>query len=291
MNHLLSAGQVSATTITALCQRASAFKAGTASQCFFGKTAVFITDRPSLRTRASFAVAVERLGGRLHHFLPSEIGFGQRESVKDIAGVLGRYYNFIIARIYEPDDLVALSQYSGVPVINALSKAEHPAQALADIFTMAEHFSEPASLQVVYVGDASNIARSLMLLCAKLNWLFTLIGPATHHFSADELVGQAQCTTDMAVMAQADVVYTDTWVSMGQEAECAKRNASFAPYYLSAERFSITRPQTIFMNDMPIRRGVEIDDAVVDGARSLIYQQAENRIYMQMAIIEYLLSN
>lgn len=291
MVHLLTAGQCSATTIQALCLRAQAFQSGAVSQVCAGKTAVFITDRPSLRTRASFTLAVERLGGQCHNFLPSEIGFGQRESVQDIAGVLGRYYHLIIARIYTPEDLVALSQFSGVPVINALSQTEHPAQALSDIFTIWQHFHEPTQLQLVYVGDASNTARSLMLLCATLGWQFTLIGPKPDHFASAELVGRAECVTDMAYLAQADVVYTDTWVSMGQEAEATARNARFAPYYLTAAHFATTRPQTIFMNDMPIRRGVEIDDAVVDSPRSIIYQQAENRIYMQMAIIEQLMTN
>lgn len=284
MSHLLSVNDLSTRQIHHCLQRAAEFKAEVPSHCAVGKTGVFITDRPSLRTRASFALAFEALGGKFHSFLPSEIGFGQRESVKDIAGVLGRYYDMIFARIYEPDDLVVLSQTSGVPVVNALSKTEHPAQALSDIFTMVEYFNHPSALHVVYLGDASNTARSLLLLCDKLGWTFTLVGPKQYHFPT-------HCTTDLGVLKQADVIYTDTWVSMGQEPEAQARNAAFAPYYLTTALFATTKPTTIFMNDMPIRRGIEVDDAVVDSPRSIIYQQAANRIYMQMAIIEHLFTH
>ncbi|MBI4407892.1 MAG: ornithine carbamoyltransferase [Candidatus Kerfeldbacteria bacterium] len=284
MFHLLSTHDLSTHLIHNWIQRAAEFKAGTLSDCAVGKTGVFITDRPSLRTRASFTLAFEALGGTFHSFLPGEIGLGQRESTKDIAGVLGSYYDMIIARVYEPTDLVVLSQQSGVPVVNALSKTEHPAQALADIFTISEYFHNPATLHLVYVGDASNTAQSLLFLCDQLGWQFTLTGPEPYHFPT-------HCTTDLSVLTQADVVYTDTWVSMGQEPEAQARNAAFAPYYLTTQLFEQAKPTAVFMNDMPIRRGIEVDDAVVDGPRSIIYQQAENRIYMQMAIIEHLLTH
>lgn len=283
MFHLLSTQDLTEDLIHTWMQRAAEFKGGALAQCAVGKTGVFITDRPSLRTRASFALAFEGLGGHFHSFLPSEIGFGQRESVVDIAGVLGRYYDLMVARIYDPADLVVLSQTSGIPVVNALSQTEHPAQALSDVFTMDEHFKHPTSLQVVYVGDASNTAQSLLFLCDKLGWTFTLVGPAQYHFST-------HCTTDLSVLQQADVVYTDTWVSMGQEPEAQARNAAFAPYYLTTALFAQSQPIAVFMNDMPIRRGIEVDDAVVDSPRSIIYTQAENRIYTQMAIIEHLLT-
>lgn len=281
MFHLLSTHNLSASLIHSWIQRAAEFKADATSQCAVGKTGVFITDRPSLRTRASFALAFEALGGTFHSFLPGEIGLGQRESTKDIAGVLGSYYDMIIARVYEPTDLVVLSQQSGVPVVNALSKTEHPAQALADIFTMSEYFHNPVTLHLVYVGDASNTAQSLLFLCDQLGWQFTLIGPEQYHFPTHS-------TTDLVKLTEADVVYTDTWVSMGQESEAQARNAVFAPYYLSTKLFATTKPSAIFMNDMPIRRGIEVDDAVANSPRSIIYRQAENRIYMQMAIIEHL---
>lgn len=288
MFHLLSTQNLSAQLIQQWLQRATEFKAGAISNCAAGLTAVFISDRPSLRTRASFGVGFETLGGKFHSFQPNEIGFGERESAHDIGGVLGSYYDLIVARVLEPTDLEVLASASGVPVINALSKTEHPAQCLSDIFTMSEYFKQPSQLQCVYVGDASNVARSLATLCNIIGWQFTLIGPAEYHFTANEAI---TCTTDWSVITCADVVYTDIWTSMGQEAENAKRLQDFADYRLTLERFNQAKPTAIFMNDMPIRRGVEIDDAVVDGPHSVIFTQAKNRLYMQMAIMEYCLTH
>lgn len=288
MFHLLSVTTITSNILSTLLDRASQFKSGARSTCAKNLTGVFITDRPSLRTRASFSLGFEKLGGRFHSFVPDEIGIGTRESIADIGGVLDGYYDLLVARILDHEQLKTLAQISTLPVINGLSDTEHPAQALSDIFTMWEHFQKPLELNCVYVGDSSNVARSLALLCPLMNWNFTLIGPSKYHFLSQEKIS---CTPKWSAIKNADVVYTDIWTSMGQEDEQRERNTAFADYKLTTKRFSQAKTNSVFMNDMPIKRDIEVDNEVVDGPQSIIYTQAHNRLYMQMAIMEYCLTH
>jgi ornithine carbamoyltransferase len=266
-----------------------------------GKTLGMVFQKPSLRTRVSFEMAMHHLGGQAMYLSPAEIGLGQRESVPDVARVLAGYVDGIMARVFDHQHVLTLAEHSKVPVINGLSDYNHPCQALADVLTILEHKKRLAGLTVAYVGDGNNVATSLAHLCARLGMNFRIGTPNDYELptpvviKARELAAESgsqifETVDPYEAVHEADVVYTDTWTSMGQEAETEKRKAVFPPYQVNATLLSKAKPDAIVMHCLPAHRNHEITDDVADGPNSVIFPQAENRMHAQKAILASLLS-
>ena len=266
-----------------------------------GKTLGMIFQKPSLRTRVSFEMAMKQLGGDAIMLGPQEIGLGVRESVPDVARVLSSYVQGIMARVYAHRDVVELAAYSRVPVINGLSDDYHPCQALADILTIRERYGRLHGLKLAFVGDGNNVAASVALACAHFGVEFSIATPEGYEMKApirDQAYAVAERngtviemqTRAQAAVSEADVIYTDTWVSMGQEAEAAERAGEFGEFQVNADLLRRAKPSAIVMHCLPAHRGDEITDEVMDGARSRVFEQAENRMHAQKAILARLLA-
>jgi ornithine carbamoyltransferase len=265
------------------------------------KTLGMIFQKPSLRTRVSFDMAMLHLGGQALYLSPNEIGLGQRESIADVARVLSRYVDVIMARVFAHSHVVELAEYSRVPVINGLSDHEHPCQALADVLTISEHCGKLKGLKVAFLGDGNNVARSLMFACALSGAHFVCASPPEYALDkpsvahartlAQQTGGSVELFVDPKAAARdADVLYTDTWASMGQEAEAATRANIFPPYQVNAALVKLAKPTVIVMHCLPAHRGQEITDEVMDGPHSVVFDQAENRLHAQKAILVTLLT-
>jgi ornithine carbamoyltransferase len=261
-----------------------------------GKTLAMIFEKPSLRTRVTFDVGMEQLGGHSLYLSPAEINLGKRESVYDVAKNLERMVQAVMIRTFSHEIVVELARHASIPVINGLTDFSHPCQAMADYLTILEVKGQIAGLKVAYVGDGNNVARSLMFAGAQLGanvWVATPPGYEPDAESVDwcrERGAQtdAFCTlTDDAAMAcrGADVIYTDVWTSMGQETEAAKRQKAFRPYQVNAKLFGLAKREAIFLHCLPAHRGDEVTDDVIDSPRSFVFQQAENRLHAQKAIL------
>lgn len=265
-----------------------------------GKTLGMIFQKPSLRTRVSFEMGMRHLGGDALYLSPNEIGLGGRESVADVARVLSRYVDGIMARVFAHAHVIELARYSAVPVINGLSDYNHPCQGFADLFTVWEKLGRLEGVKLAYVGDGNNVATSLMLGGGKLG-LHVSVGTPAGYGPSTTVVEQAQAfaaesggsivvTNDpFAAVADAHVVYTDVWTSMGQEAEKTARATAFPPFQINARLVAAARPDAIVMHCLPAHRGEEITDEVADGPQSVLFDQAENRMHGQKAILAALL--
>ena len=261
-----------------------------------GKTLAMIFEKPSLRTRVSFDVGIEELGGHPLYLSPAEISLGKRESVYDVAKNLERMVHGIVIRTFDHDVAVELARHASIPVINGLTDYCHPCQAMADYLTMLEVKGRIAGLKVAYIGDGNNVARSLMFAGAQLGadvWVATPEGfePGsgamawTEKRSAQTGAGFSLTHDPELAAFEADVVYTDVWASMGQEAEIGQRKKIFAPYQVNARLFARAKPDAIFLHCLPAHRGDEVTDDVIDSPRSFVFQQAENRLHVQKAIL------
>ncbi|HEY7801993.1 MAG TPA: ornithine carbamoyltransferase, partial [Dehalococcoidia bacterium] len=261
-----------------------------------GKTLAMVFEKPSLRTRVSFDVAMQELGGHAIYLSQSEVGLGQREPVADVARVLARYVDVIAARTYEHQTLLDLARHSEVPVINALSDEEHPCQALADLLTVLEHRGKLRGVRMAYVGDGFNVAASLAEAAALSGISLALASPAGYSLPdatlrlvervAGENGGRIDvCATAADAVRDADVVYTDVWTSMGQEDSYQERKEAFAGYTVNADLMAFARPDAIFMHDLPAHRGDEVTEDVIEGRQSVVFDQAENRLHAQKAIL------
>ncbi|HEX7434572.1 MAG TPA: ornithine carbamoyltransferase [Anaerolineaceae bacterium] len=266
-----------------------------------GKVLAMVFQKPSLRTRVSFDMAMRHLGGDALYLSPSEIGLGQRESIADVSRVLAGYVEGIMARVFEHPHVVELAKWSSVPVINGLSDYNHPCQAMADALTIVETFGTMKGLNVTFIGDGNNVAVSLMHVCAKLGASFTLASPEGFDLNpaaielAKKFAEQSGSKINLlrdphAAVKNADVIYTDTWTSMGQEAETKKREAAFPPYQVNAQLVAEAKPETIVLHCLPAHRGHEITDEVADGPHSKLFPQAHNRMHAQKAILVHLLA-
>lgn len=261
------------------------------------KTLGMVFQKPSLRTRVSFDMAMLHLGGHALYLSPNEIGLGQRESVADVARVLSRYVDGIMARVFAHAHVVELAQYSRVPVINGLSDWEHPCQALADALTIVECFGKLQGLRVAFFGDGNNVARSLMFACVLGGAEFVCASPngyeldATSVDKARALGGKVTLTNDpQAGAREADVLYTDVWASMGQEDQSAERAQIFPPFQINSDLVALAHPKSIVMHCLPAHRGAEITDEVMDGPHSVVFDQAENRMHAQKAVLAILMA-
>ncbi|MFC1952888.1 ornithine carbamoyltransferase [Chloroflexota bacterium] len=267
-----------------------------------GKVLAILFEKPSLRTRISFEIAMRQLGGETIYLSPAEVGLGQRESVPDVARVLGRYVDAIAARTFSHQDQETLASYSGVPVINALSDLEHPCQALADMLTIYEKKGELNGLTLAFIGDGNNIAHSLMLAASLTGMNFRIASPTGYTVQENILITAQEnaltagttilCTNEPELaVTGADIVYTDTWTSMGQEAETEKRRQVFASYQVNNRLFSLAKKDAIFMHDLPAHRGEEVTDDIMDGPQSVVFDQAENRLHVQKALLAQLMGS
>ena len=265
-----------------------------------GKTLAMIFQKPSLRTRVSFEMGMEHLGGHAMYLSPDEIGLGKRESVADVAKVLSGMVQGIEARVFSHQHVLELAQWASIPVINGLSDYSHPCQAMADALTILEEFGTLKDVNVTYVGDGNNVAVSLMQICAKLGAHFAIANPegysmpekaiATVRPIAAESGSKLSFLTDPheAVKA-AQVIYTDTWTSMGQEAETAKRELVFPAYQVNANLVSEAADDVIVLHCLPAHRNHELTDEVADGPHSRIFPEAHNRLHAQKAVLYTLL--
>jgi len=261
-----------------------------------GKMLAIMFEKPSLRTRVSFEVAMQQLGGHTVYLSPGEVGLGERESVPDVARVLSGYVDAIAARTFSHQTLEVLARYSGVPVINALSDSEHPCQALADLLTIYEKKGELNDLTLAFIGDGNNVAHSLLLAASLTGMNFRIASPAGYAVQ-DEKLHLAQdyakdsgaeilCTEEPRLaVSGADVVYTDVWTSMGQEAEAGKRRQIFASYQVNDELLSLAREDAILMHPLPAHRGEEVAEDILDSPKSVVFVQAENRMHLQKALL------
>jgi ornithine carbamoyltransferase len=259
-----------------------------------GKTLAMVFEKPSLRTRVSFDVGMTQLGGHALYLSPNEIGLGQRESVADIARVLSRMCDGIMARVFSHDALKELAEYSAVPVINALSDKEHPCQALADLQTLQEN-KGLENRKIAYIGDGNNVCNSLMLLCAKVGVQISVATPKNyepeHEFvEAAQRDGEVFITNDVqAAVKNADAVYTDVWTSMGQEEESAQRLKDFAGYQVDEKLMAHAKSDALVLHCLPAHRGEEISHEVMESENSKVFEQAENRLHAQKAILLWLM--
>ena len=263
---------------------------------FQGKVLGMIFQKPSLRTRISFDMAMRHCGGDALYLSPSEIGLGKRESIADVARVLSGYVHALMARVFEHAHVLELAKWSEIPVINGLSDYNHPCQGMADALTVIEKFGNTKGLNVTFVGDGNNVAVSLMHVSAKLGWNFTLASPEGYDLDpkAVDIAEKIAAETGSkflflrdphAAVKNAHVIYTDTWTSMGQEEEIAKREKAFPPYQVNAKLVSEADKDVIVMHCLPAHRNHELTDEVADGPHSVIFPQAHNRLHAQKAIL------
>jgi ornithine carbamoyltransferase len=275
------------------------YKGGGRDVCLAGKVLAMVFEKPSLRTRISFQVAMSDLGGTSIFIRPEDIGgIGKREPIKDMARVLSRYVDGIMARTFEHSTIVELAEFATVPVINALTDRSHPCQAMADVLTIKEHLGRLDGVKVAYVGDGNNVARSLAFACAKLGMKLVVASPKGYELDGETIEktngikpNSVSITNDpVKAVADADVVYTDTWVSMGQENEKQKRIKAFKGFQVNMELLKSAQADAKIMHCLPAKRGFEISDEVVESPNSIIFDQSENRLHFQRALLKRLLS-
>ncbi len=263
---------------------------------FKGKVLGMIFQKPSLRTRVSFDMAMRHMGGDALYLSPNEIGLGKRESIADVSRVLSGYVHAVMARVFEHAHVLELAKWSSVPVINGLSDFSHPCQAMADAQTIQEKFGKVKGLNVVYVGDGNNVAVSQMQISTKLGWNFTIANPEGYDMPAGSIEQAKKVAAGTGsrliflrdpheAVKKAQVIYTDTWTSMGQEEETAKRETVFPPYQVNAKLVSEADKDVIVMHCLPAHRNHELTDEVADGPHSVIFPQAHNRLHAQKAIL------
>ena len=297
---LLSVSDLSSEDIHLLLSDTEEMKVGGWLSSLSGKVLALLFEKPSLRTRVSFEVAMRQLGGQAIYLSPAEVGLGERESLPDVARVLSRYVDVIAARTFCHETLEVLSDYASVPVVNALSDLEHPCQALADLFTIYEKKGELRGLTLAFVGDGNNVAHSLMLAASLTGVNFRIASPKGYRvqervwqmaqgYAMDSGV-EVLCTEEPGqAVTGADIVYTDVWTSMGQEAEAEKRRQVFAGYQINSQLLSLAKEDAIIMHPLPAHRGEEVSDSILDSPKSVVFDQAENRMHLEKALLSHML--
>ena len=294
--NFLSVADLPADGVAQLVDRAHNMKRDKGARPLAGKEFALLFEKPSLRTRVSFEVGIRQLGGTCTYLSQQDVGLGVREPEADIARVLDRWVDGIIARVFSHRSLELLAEYCNVPVVNALSDLEHPCQAMGDLLTIKEHKGSLSDLKVTFVGDGNNVAASLALACASVGANFTLASPEDYQLptpvleEAKRRAASKESKVDWVddpseAVQDADVIYTDTWVSMGQEDEKAERIAIFGDYKVDEELVQSAKPDFLFMHDMPAYRGQELSEGMIDHNNSVVFDQAENRMHAQKAIL------
>jgi ornithine carbamoyltransferase len=285
---MLSLGDVSRDEFTDLLLLAVAQRSGHPDFALAGKNFALIFEKPSLRTRVTFEVAIRQLGGWPILLGPIESRLGERESIPDLARNLSLWVNAIVARVFKHTDLEEMARFASVPVVNALSDWEHPCQALADILTLWDFWQDFEGKTVAYVGDWNNVSRSLWKACELSGIAFRAIGPAGYGPPPEENVAWSN---DVNAVEGVDAIYTDVWASMGKEDELDQRVAVFHPYQVNARLMQKAGPGCVFMHCLPAHRGLEVTDEVIDSDSSIVFRQAANRLPSEKAILISLLEN
>ena len=300
MKHFLSVEDLERDEVTRLFRLTadlkSRIKAGDRATPLTGRTMALIFEKPSLRTRVTFEVGMVQLGGASVYLAAQEIGFGKRETVPDIARNLSRWVDIVTARVFSHATVEGLARHATIPVINGLSDREHPCQAMADLFTLWERGLDLGKTRLAWIGDGNNVCHSVLLLGARLGMDMVVATPPGYEPDAKvvetcrRIGGAVALTTDArAAVEGADVVYTDVWISMGQEAERERRHEAFQRYQVNETLLRFASPKALVMHCLPAHRGEEITDTVLDGPQSVILDQAENRLHAQKAVILHLL--
>ncbi len=302
MRHLLDLTELSADDVHVLFEKTArlkdALRRGKRKRLLKGKILGLVFEKPSLRTRVSFETAIAQLGGTSLFLAGKDIGFGVRESVADFARTMSEYVDAVALRVFSHASIETFAAHATIPVVNGLSDVYHPCQALADLFTVYEVFGDLEGRTLVFVGDGNNVARSLALLCAKVGVHFILAAPEGYGFDSPFLqtYRQAMPKGDMILngepshaVGDADIIYTDVWTSMGQEAEREQRLQRFAPYQVNAALLQLAPKHARVMHCLPAHRGEEVTDEVLDGDRSVVFQQAGNRMHVQKALLTWML--
>lgn len=297
---LLSVADLSRGEVEQLVEQALVMKQGEMRCLLPWRSVALLFEKPSLRTKVSFEIAVAQLGGHCVYLSPQEVGLGKREPVPDVARVLSRYVDCIVARVFSHQTLVSLAQSASVSVINALSDVEHPCQALADLLTIREKKGSIEGLRLAFVGDGNNVARSLALLSAMMGVDFAIASPEGYQLDEDTVKrarsfaeasgSKVVVTGDPAeAVRDADVVYTDAWASMGQEEEAEARHKAFEGYQVNDSLLSQAKQDVVFMHCLPAHHGEEVTSDVLNGPASIVFDQAENRLHIQKAVLSQIL--
>jgi len=303
--HFIDLFDITAAEAAALLDRASELKRedrqhASRPQLLAGRTLGLVFDKPSLRTRVSFEGAITQLGGNALFLNGKDVGLGVRESVADFARVISQYVDALAVRTFSQTTIEELARHATIPIINALSDSSHPCQAMADLLTVREALGALEGVKIVFVGDGNNVARSLVQASTLFGVDFVLACPPGYEYPADFTArfAQAHPSATLAIehdpraaVRGADVVYTDVWASMGQEAEHESRKAIFDPYRVDAALLALARPGSIFLHCLPARRGEEVTDEVLEGRQSLVFPQAANRLHFQKALLAWLLKD
>jgi ornithine carbamoyltransferase len=298
---LISVQDLDGEEIQHLIEQALRMKHGVGGALLAGRSLALLFEKPSLRTKVSFDIAMHGLGGHSVYLSPEEVGLGKRESVTDVARVLSRYVDAIAARTFSHETVQILARHSLVPVINALSDHEHPCQALADFLTILEKKGSLAGLTLAFVGDGNNVANSLFLAASVVGMNFRFASPRGYGIEHEvlkqgkELASRSGSRIELTndpreAVSDVDIIYTDVWTSMGQEAEAEKRRRSFAGYQVDSRLLDLAKEDVLFMHPLPAHNGEEVSDGLLDDARSVVFDQAENRLHMQKALLVKLLS-
>jgi ornithine carbamoyltransferase len=303
MSHFIAIADHPPAELMALLDEAARLKeelahAGRNRPVLAGKTLVMIFEKPSLRTRVSFAVAMTQLGGEGLVLRQEEVGIGTREPIEDVARVLSSMCDGIMARTFQHETVIGLAKWSTVPVINGLTDFNHPCQAMADMMTLREHFGELRGRTIAFIGDGNNVARSLAVACGKLEMRFVIASPGAYKLPSEEVrqIMQSVPQLDFEISSDpaeavrnADAIYTDTWVSMGQEAEKARRIKDFAGFQVDEKLLAAAPPHAVVLHCLPAYRGLEISPEVMEGPQSLVFPQAANRLHFQKGLLAVLL--
>jgi len=286
--------------ILQLIERAVDLKKGIDSnKCpLINKSVGLLFEKPSTRTRVSFEVGIYQMGGHPVYMTPSEIQLGRGETISDTAKVLSKYLNGIVIRTYDHNRIVSFAKSADIPVINGLSNLHHPCQALADLMTIKEKKGTFLDIKVTYIGDGNNVANSLIEAAAKIGFSLIIACPEGYEPNADVVQQAREYNSEIIIIkdpkeavANADVIYTDVWISMGQENESQKRRQRFKEYQLNQSLLECSKKDVIIMHCLPAHRGEEITDDVIDGHNSVVFDQAENRLHTQKSLLEFLIKN
>jgi ornithine carbamoyltransferase len=296
-NHYLYVADLNADEILPILNRAVELKHGATSNALAGKSIALLFEKPSLRTKLSFWIGAEKLGGKPVYFSPEEVGLGKREPVADVANVMSRMADAAVIRTFAQSTLDEFAAAASIPVINALTDGEHPCQALADTQTILEHCGTVNGKKIVFVGDGNNVAISLAYAVAGLGGHLVVASPNGYEIPESDLTSSnafgpgsvTQVTDPKEAVDSADVVYTDVWTSMGQESETQKRLKDFAGYQVNPALLDLAKPDVKFMHDLPAHPGEEISDGLLYDPRSIAFDQAENRLWAQAALMEKLI--
>ena len=296
VKHFLKFSDIAPDEIQPILDRAIELKSGASSTALAGKSVAILFEKPSLRTKLSFWVGTEKLGGNPVHFAPEEVGLGKREPVVDVANVMSRMSDMAVIRTFAQSILEEFAAAATIPVINALTDAEHPCQALADVQTIVEQLGSVSGAKVAFIGDGNNVAVSLAYAVAGLGGQLTVASPDGYTLPQESLDGAnaygasvggsvKQVRSPQEGVAGADIVYTDVWTSMGQEAETAKRLIAFDGYQVNPALLDQAAPNVKFMHDLPAHPGEEISGGLLYDPRSVAFDQAENRLWAQAALM------